>query len=100
MFPASWRWGVVLAFALVAPVAMPAGGVLDRRSLQLRRRQPNEPLLSVGQLRLRTAPTHQAASLAITSAQEPLAVLSRWEALDGQCWLRVRSLTSRGWIAA
>lgn len=100
MFPASWRWGLVLAFALVAPVALPVGGACDRRSLQLRRRQPNEPLLSVCRLRLRTAPNQQAALLAITAVQEPLSVLSRWEAPDGQRWLRVRSFTSRGWIAA
>jgi hypothetical protein len=68
--------------------------------LQLRRRQPSEPLLSVDRLRLRVAPAHDAASLTMTSAQEPLSELRRWEAPDGQLWLRVCSLTSRGWITA
>ncbi len=100
MRPASWRWGLVLAFALFAPVAMPSGRASDRRCLPVRRRLHGEPLLSVDRLRLRVAPAHHAASLTMTSALEPLSVLSRWEAPDGQLWLRVRSLSSRGWIAA
>ncbi|NBX45616.1 MAG: SH3 domain-containing protein, partial [Gammaproteobacteria bacterium] len=33
----AWRWGAVLAFALFAPVALPAGGA-DRRQPEVRRR--------------------------------------------------------------
>ena len=42
---ASLRWGAILAFALFAPVALPAGGG-ERRQAEIRRRCASDPFFS------------------------------------------------------
>ena len=49
-----WRWAALLGFALIGPVALPAGGA-DRRPLELRRRSAGEPWLSTGPHSLKAA---------------------------------------------
>ena len=93
----SWRWGALLAFALFAPVALPAGGA-DRRSPEVRRRSAGEPLLSVGGLSLQTAPDQQAPPLAQLQADQPLRVLRSWRSGSGEEWLQVEAAERRGWL--
>jgi hypothetical protein len=86
---AAWRWGALLAFALFAPVGLPAGGV-DRRSLELRRRSAGEPLILPLALALSGAPCAEAPLLRSLPAGEPLEVLRSWADGVGERWLQVR----------
>jgi len=103
---AAWRWGALLAFALLGPVGLPAGGA-DLKQSSLRRRQTNQdPILSLAAEVLRSSPTRYAPQLAAIPLGEPLHVLRRWRCPDGRDWLKVemRSAgligTTRGWIPA
>ena len=95
----AWRWGALLAFALVGPVGLPAGGA-ERRQPEVRRRSAGEPLLSTGLLVLQAAPEQRAPVLASVPSHAPLRVLRRWQDPDGDCWLQVEADARRGWLAA
>ncbi|MCP9891952.1 SH3 domain-containing protein [Cyanobium sp. Aljojuca 7D2] len=97
--PAAWRWAALLGFALITPVALPAGGA-DRRSPEVRRRNMGDPLLSTGAMALRLAPEQQAPALQDLSADQPLRVLRSWRGGSGQRWLQVQAGDRRGWLAA
>jgi hypothetical protein len=105
--PAPWRWVALLGFALIAPVALPAGGA-ERRLPEVRRRQAGEPLLSAGARSLHASPERQAPALAHLAGDEPLRVLRRWQSPAGDHWLQVEAAASpaglaparRGWLAA
>ena len=94
----AWRWGAVLAFALFAPVSLPAGGA-DRRLPDLRRRSAGEPLLSTGSQALQAAPDQQAPPLAQVCADQPLRVVRSWRDHGGEQWLQVEVGEQRGWLA-
>jgi hypothetical protein len=104
---APWRWAALLGFALVAPVALPAGGA-DRRLPEVRRRQAGEPLLSGGARSLQASPERQAPALARLAGDEPLRVLRSWRSPAGDRWLQVEAAAApagltpsrRGWLAA
>ena len=97
MVPASWRWGALLAFALFAPVSLPAGGA-DRRQPEVRRRSTGEPLLSSAGQALKAAPEQQAPPVARLRAGEPLRVLRSWRNASGEQWLQVEAAQRRGWL--
>jgi hypothetical protein len=104
MHPASWRWGAVLAFALFAPVGLPAGGV-DRRNAEVRRRSPADPLVLGSAVPLCGAPDPDAPQLRLIAAGEPLQVLRAWASALGEQWLQVKlpdaalvEGPARGWI--
>ena len=94
----TWRWGAVLAFALFAPVTLPAGGA-DRRLPDVRRRNAGEPLLSLGGQVLQAAPDQRAPALARVDADQPLRVMRSWRDPDGEQWLQVKAGQQRGWLA-
>jgi hypothetical protein len=105
MHPASWRWGALLAFALFAPIALPAGGS-ERRISPLRRRVcANEPLISSTTAALRTSPECHAPSLSHVPAGEPLRVLRCWLSPTEGEWLQVELRSKdllniqRGWLS-
>lgn len=87
-----------MAFALFAPVGLPAGGA-DRRALELRRRSAGEPLLSTGGHTLQSAPEQQAPVVADLDADQPLRVLRSWRSGGGEQWLQVEAAERRGWLA-
>jgi hypothetical protein len=94
----AWRWGAVLAFALFAPVSLPAGGA-DRRLPDLRRRNAGEPLLSTGSQALQVAPDQLAPALAEVDVDQPLRVVRSWCDHGGEQWLQVEVGEQRGWLA-
>ena len=105
MTSAAWRWSALLAFALFAPVSLPAGGP-ERRANPVRRRvSANEPLLSATTSVLRSSPERHAPALTRVQAGQPLRVLRSWLSPSGGEWLQVevRSkdlLTAqRGWLS-
>jgi hypothetical protein len=87
-----------LAFALFAPVTLPAGGA-DRRLPDLRRRSAGDPLLSTGRQALQAAPDQQAPILAQIHADQPLRVVRSWRDHAGEQWLQVEAGEQRGWLA-
>ena len=101
------RWAWVLGFALLAPVALPAGGA-DLRLPSPRRRGRAAPLLSSPGDDLQVTPLQQAPSLVKLKAGTPMEVLRHWTAPDGQRWAYVQVLCGygfgvgqilkRGWI--
>ncbi|MFM9110072.1 MAG: SH3 domain-containing protein [Prochlorococcaceae cyanobacterium] len=99
-----WRWATLLGLALLAPVALPAGGG-ERRLPQVRRRESlREPLLSQVGADLQVAPRRPAPVLAEVDAGQPLRLLRSWWAPDGRRWLRVEARLqggrpARGWLA-
>ena len=100
-----WRWAALLGFALIGPVALPAGGA-DRRPLELRRRSAGEPWLSTGPHSLQAAPERRAPALAQVPPDQPLRVLRSWHSPAGERWLQVEAklpaaaAARRGWVAA
>ena len=96
--PTAWRWGALLAFALFAPVSLPAGAG-ERRLPEVRRRSAGDPLLSEGCIALHAAPEQQAPALALIQADQPLRVLRSWRSTDGNAWLQVQTAGQRGWLA-
>jgi len=94
----AWRWGAVLAFALFAPVSLPAGGA-DRRLPDVRRRNAGEPLLSTGRQVLQAAPDQQAPALSQVHPDQPLRVMRSWCDHGGEQWLQVETGDQRGWLA-
>ena len=88
----------MLAFALFAPVSLPAGGA-DRRLPDLRRRSAGDPLLSTGRQALQAAPDQQAPALAQIQADQPLRVVRSWRDQGGEQWLQVDAGEQRGWLA-
>jgi len=94
-----WRWAALLGFALIGPVALPAGGA-DRRLPELRRRSAGEPWLSTRPQTLQAAPERRAPALAQLRSDQPLRVVRSWHSPSGERWLQVEADTRRGWVAA
>jgi hypothetical protein len=88
----------VLAFALFAPVALPAGGA-DRRQPEVRRRSAGEPLLSTSTQAMQAAPDQKAPALAQIPADQPLRLVRGWRQHGGEQWVQVQSGHRRGWLA-
>ena len=101
------RWTWVLGLALMAPVALPAGGA-DPRHPDPRRRGHNGPLLSGRRDQLKSSPAAQAPSLLNLGRDTPMKVLRHWHGPDGRRWTYVQVLSGyglgvgqvhkRGWI--
>ena len=89
------RCAWVLGLALMAPVALPAGGA-DLRHPDPRRRGPSGPLLSGGRDQLKSSPASQAPSLLTLGRETPMTVLRHWNSPDGRRWAYVQVLTGSG----
>lgn len=89
MIATSIRALALIGFALVGPVALPAGGA-DARLPELRRRQSSsEPLMAPATTALRCSPQHRAPVIAEASSGQPLRLLRQWCSTSGQRWLQV-----------
>ncbi len=94
----SFPWIVVLFFALVGPVNLPAAGV-ELKYPQLRRRKPGEPLLAGSLDCLRISPHRDSPIVAgRLNVGQPMDVLGVWEEAQGRLWLHVKLLGRKGWI--
>lgn len=102
---AAWRWGALLAFALFAPVGLPAGGSDFRQPALRRRESPRDPLLTLETSCLRAFPHRSAPGLNSLFPGDPVHVLRDWSSPSGQLWLKVEVRSSsmldslRGWIS-
>jgi len=101
------RWGWLLGVALLAPVALPAGGGQFGR-LQLQSGDGSGILLTGDSCALRTSPFAVAPILRTFEIGTPLRFLRCWQSADGAEWVQVeiRSHMSfgmaravkRGWV--
>jgi hypothetical protein len=90
----AWLFGL----ALMAPIALPAGGA-ERDQPGLRRRRTGEPLLATAPQKLQISPHHQAPLLgAVADAGMPYEILQTWFSSEGERWCRVRQGSLRGWL--
>jgi hypothetical protein len=105
MNSAPWRWSALLAFALFAPISLPAGGPERRANPVRRRMSADEPLLSAKTSVVRTSPDRNAPALTHVQAGQPLRVLRSWLSPSDGEWLQVEVRTSdllnveRGWLS-
>ena len=100
-----WTW--LLCIALLAPVALPAGGA-EKSPPQIRRRADFEPLLATSECFLRGSPCKAAPIIADLTVGTPLKILRFWNNSKGQSWLHVHVLSfdsksgcsscSQGWL--
>ncbi len=101
------RLSWVLAVALLAPVALPAGGG-DFHQPEIRRRGSFGPLLAGKRCALRTSPLAIAPILRTLEIGTPIEPLRYWKSGDGKSWLQVKvtfaeamelhSSVRRGWV--
>ena len=92
------RWAWLLGMALMAPIALPAGGA-DRDNPAVRRRRPGEPLYAIGIKKLQVSPHHQAPLLVkVSDSDMPMQILHTWYNQQGERWCRVSLGGFRGWL--
>jgi len=83
------RWSWLLAVALLAPVALPAGGA-QLSQPEIRRGDHLGPLLSSSGCVLRVCPLAVAPSLRSLHVGTPMRVIRRWQSGEGGDWLHVQ----------
>tara|TARA_Y100001968_G_scaffold330877_1_gene383860 strand:+ start:568 stop:903 length:336 start_codon:yes stop_codon:yes gene_type:complete len=103
-----WGWFLLLSFALLAPVALPAGGASRNKDL-LSNDASIGPMLAGSSCELRAYPSIAEPPLRTIQAGTPIRILRLWHDQDGVDWLHVqissfRSLdqvpsVNRGWIS-
>jgi len=92
------RWLILLSFALVGPIQLPAAS-LEPKKIQLRRRQIHEPMISTGQEDLRVAPFSVAPLVSNPGdVGAPMRVLRQWREHPDRAWLLVKTPFTRGWV--
>jgi len=100
-------WGLLLSFALLAPISLPAGGA-SQSTIAIRRSDGIGPILAGGNCNLRASPSVDAPSLRILQAGTPIRVLRIWSCPDGNHWVQIKILSfelvevidspTRGWV--
>ncbi len=105
--PPIFRWSWLLGVALLAPVALPAGGG-ELKSPEIRRRELFDPLVVNNTCSLRVSPILVAPELCNLDIGTPIRILRIWQSADGTDWLYVQiasidtsglpSVAKRGWI--
>ncbi len=103
LFHFAWLLGI----ALLAPVALPAGGA-EKSPPQIRRRENFDPLLATSECFLRGAPCKTAPIITDLTVGTPLRILRFWNNSKGQSWMHVHVLSldsksgfsscSQGWL--
>ena len=82
-------WSLLLAFALLAPVSLPAGGGNQTQG-KIRRSDETMPIFAGENCQLKTSPSVDAPSLRVIQAGTPIRVLRIWQGPDGNNWLQVK----------
>ena len=100
-------WSMLLSFALLGPVSLPAGGASISR-IFIRRSEETGTYLAGDFCQLRTSPLTDSPSLKKIPFGTPLRVLRRWNSPNGDQWLQVQTSSlnfdglvlsvTRGWV--
>ena len=100
-------WGLLLSFALLGPVALPAGGGSIFKEV-IRRSEERSPIFAGDSCALRASPSANAPSLRIIQPGTPLRVLRFWQSPEGINWIQIQIVSldfaevvgsaSRGWV--
>ena len=100
-------WGLLLSFALFAPISLPAGGS-SQSDRSIRRKYDHGPILAGDNCCLRVSPSVDSASLRTLQVGTPISILRIWNSPEGDYWLQVKlnslefvdviGSASRGWI--
>ena len=100
-------WGLLLSFALLAPVSLPAGGI-SQSNLAIKRLNDRDSRFAGNKCYLRASPSLDSPSLRTLCAGTPIRVLRIWHAPDGGHWVQVKLISinftgvigsvTRGWV--
>jgi len=102
------HWGCLLIFALVAPIALPAGGAASRKA-EVTYSKGKDFGLAGDSCVLLSSPFLSSPSLCEIKLGTPLRVIRFWENEDGKRWIQVQRSSinlidinshtaSKGWI--
>ncbi len=86
-----FRWGWILGIALLAPIALPAGGG-QLLPPHVRFRKSSDPFLTIKSAHLREIPLPQAPSVRSLPVGTPFKILRSWHSSDGKQWIHIRVL--------
>tara|TARA_Y100001970_G_scaffold277104_1_gene380818 strand:+ start:374 stop:709 length:336 start_codon:yes stop_codon:yes gene_type:complete len=101
------RWGIVLGFALFAPVALPAGGAPEFLITKNFPESSISKLLTNSYCNLYSSPNLTSYSLRSLLPGTPIKVIRSWSSFDGSEWLHIKldfnsfeisTLPKRGWL--
>ena len=100
-------WGLLLSFALLGPVSLPAGGVTLSR-VSIRRYEKNTSYFAGDLCLLRVRPSVDSESLRLIPPGTPIRILRAWNDKHGENWLQIQITSfellnvigspNRGWI--
>ncbi len=103
-----FSWGWLLGVALIAPVALPAGGAVEPTKPEIRREKKSRLFFAGTNCALFSSPSHEAPALRKLELGTPLRLIQCWQSAEGRTWLRVKidsqemeglnSSVRRGWI--
>ncbi len=98
-----WSW-CILAFALLFPIDLPAGGSANQEADHFQLEKENIYLAS-NECLLRASPSLQGHPLRNIPLGTPLRLLRRWQSIDGKIWFQVQTSSFdllhssiRGWV--
>ena len=103
------RFAWILGIAIFLPISLPAGGA-SRAIPQIRRREKEDPILSISGCFLKSSPLKVAPCIRTLEVGTPMKILHSWESPEGDNWIHVRitetgnnlllGSVSHGWLNA
>ena len=89
------RWGWLLGVALLAPVALPAGGG-ERGCTEILCRSKTSPYITYDECFLMASPSLGAPALRKIEFSTPLEILRIWETRDNRKWAQIKLASFEG----
>ena len=100
-------WGLLLSFALLGPIYLPAGGG-SQFTQSIRRNNSSRSTIIGEYYYLKSSPSVDSPSLRVLEAGTPISILKVWTSSNGENWLLVKinsveladdiGLPKRGWL--
>tara|TARA_Y100001968_G_scaffold280661_1_gene277376 strand:- start:316 stop:651 length:336 start_codon:yes stop_codon:yes gene_type:complete len=100
-------WGLLLSFALLGPISLPAGGG-SKLTHSIRRNNSSRSTIISEYYSLKSSPSLDSPSLRVLQAGTPISILKVWTSSHGDNWLLVKinsielvdviGLPKRGWV--
>jgi len=100
-------WLLLLSFALLGPVALPAGGAYKLKGERYSNHR-NGPMVIENSCNLKASPSSNEKTLCILNPGTTFRVLRSWNDLEGYSWLHIEissfvfcddvAVANRGWI--